>query len=303
VALIVAIGVAAAEATTVGGLVVQDVAAQLNDVDLNGTATLSPIGGPAAIEYNNMGYRPTDAYLYAVQLNGTGLTGGNNGIVRVDPITGAVAANLGVPLGLGGGADPLPTGAGSRFDAGDVTPDGATMFISFGYQLNTNPGAVPQAGKLYVLDLPLFLGNPLSDALDLVTITGDAGAVHDWAYNPLDGSLYGGDSTHGQLAKLNPVTGVRTDVAVAGLPSGVAFGASWWDASAGHLFAYRNDGSSSRIYEIDVLTNTLVDDWSAPGSTRNDGAYYVPEPATMGLLSLGGVALLRRRSQIRHGGK
>ena len=69
------------------------------------------------------------------------------------------------------------------------------MYISFGYQLNTNPGAVPQAGKLYTLDLASFLANPLSDSLDVIGITGDDGAVMDWAYNPNDSLLYGGDQT------------------------------------------------------------------------------------------------------------
>lgn len=291
------IGVAPAQATNIGGVVVQDMNAQLNDVDLNGTATLTPIGPTAGIEYNNIGFRRTDGFLYGVQLNGSGLTGGNNGIVRVNPNTGAVV-NLGVPVGLGGGSDPLPTGAGSRFDAGDVTDDGSTLFISMGLPSNTPTGSTPQAGMLYLLDLPTFLANPLADALDKVTITGDAGSVMDWAYNPNDGLLYGGDQTNGQLAILNPGTGVRTDVNVTGLPAGISFGAAWWDTTSDTLFLYKNDGSDSTVYEIDVVAKSILESWDALGATRNDGAFFVPEPSTALLLGCGMLVLAwhRRRS-------
>ena len=39
------------------GFVVQDLSAVLNKVNLNGSATLTPILNPAGIEYNNLGFR------------------------------------------------------------------------------------------------------------------------------------------------------------------------------------------------------------------------------------------------------
>lgn len=80
------------------------------------------------------------------------------------------------------------------------------------------------------------------------------------------------DVTSGQLASLNPATGVRTDVNVAGLPSGSAYGGAWFDA-AGTLFLYQNSGV---IYEIDLSGPTVVNTQTGPGATRNDGAACIP---------------------------
>ena len=47
-----------------------------------------------------------------------------------------------------------------------------------------------------------------------VNVTGATGFVFDWAYNPDDGQLYGGDSTQGQLAVLDVLAdaqGLRFD--------------------------------------------------------------------------------------------
>jgi hypothetical protein len=85
--------------------------------------------------------------------------------------------------------------------------------------------------------------------------------------------LYGGDSSDGQLAILDPATGVRTDFNVAGLPASVAFGGSWFNA-AGELFIYRNNGE---IYEIDLAGPTVVGTQSGPSSGFNDGAACVPD--------------------------
>ncbi|MEE8525837.1 MAG: hypothetical protein V3T72_18025, partial [Thermoanaerobaculia bacterium] len=88
---------------------------------------------------------------------------------------------------------------------------------------------------------------------------------------------------------LDPVTGVRTDVAVegcmpfgpdcaaTGLPSGTAYGGAWFD-STGRLFLYRNSGA---IYEIDLDGGgpgvpRVVRTQTGPSSSRNDGAACIP---------------------------
>ena len=265
-------------------VVVQQDPGMLYNVSLGGgLATLNSIGA-ANVEYNNMGYRSTDGFLYAVEITNSGnpLNGSNNGIVRVDD-TGAVT-NL--------GSFGLPNAPASRFDAGDVSTDGTTMYISMGTQTNTPSGAFPVAGKLFTLDLTA-LGNPGTTVTE-ISISGDDGAVNDWAYNPHDGLLYGGDQADGQLAILDPTTGVRTDLALAGLPSGVGFGAAWFEPNSGHLFLYRNN-SVGEVFEIDVGALSILDNYTASETFLNDGAFVIPEPTSLALIGVGCLLFARGR--------
>ncbi|MEE8526246.1 MAG: hypothetical protein V3T72_20095, partial [Thermoanaerobaculia bacterium] len=221
--------------------IVQDQNAQLTLIDQSVSPfVFIPIGGPTGRELNNLGFREPDGLMYAVELSNS--PNGNLQIVQIDA-TGTVIG-LGRPAGL-------PTGP--RFDAGDVSVDGSTMYIT----------TVNQA--LYKVSLSAV---PSLPPVSSVNITGARGNVFDWAASPIDGMLYGGDSTNGQLAILDPVTGLRTDVALAGFPSGTAYGGAWFDAN-GILFLYRNNGE---IYEIDLAGPTILSVQIGPGSTRNDGA-------------------------------
>lgn len=239
-------------ACTGQAFIVQDQSTQLIEVDQSVMPfTFSNIGGPAGIEYNNLGFRSTDGLLYAVQISSTP---GTVQIVQVDS-TGAVFG-LGLPSGLP--ATPI------RFDAGDVSSDGNTMYVARGFETNET---------LYRVDLSNLPTLPLP-AVTSVAITGNAGAVMDWAYNPADGLLYGGDRTGGQLAVLNPATGVRSDSTVGGggIPGSLtpdAYGAAWFN-TAGRLFLYQNSGM---LYEIDVSGPTRIGTPQAVSpASRNDGA-------------------------------
>jgi Repeat of unknown function (DUF6923) len=223
--------------------IIQDASAQLTEIDQTTTPfTFVPIGGAAGFEINNLGFNRADGLLYAVRLTAAG----NTGILTIDS-TGTLFGPV-APVGL-------PTT--SRFAAGDIHPSGSPMY------LNTNG-----VGTLYKVTLPAM-------AVSSVAITGATGTVFDWALNPTDGLLYGGDQTGGQLAVLNPTTGVRTDSAVGGggLPTGTAYGGAWFNA-AGRLFLYRNNGT---VYEIDVSGPTIVGTQSGPGSTNNDGAACIQD--------------------------
>lgn len=253
--------------------VVQDVSAVLNEGSFNnGTATLTPILPAAGIEYNNLAYRSTDGLLYAVELQGTGYGNGIVQIIRID--ANGTIENLGLPPGL-------PTGLQTRFDAGCISADGNTMYISFGARSNDPNATLGYHLNLYKIDLGSWAGPPDPlPAVTIVPITGDNAWVNDWACGP-GGLLYGGDQwgtgagTPSQLSVLDPDTGVRTDYAIPGMPDTGAFGAAWYDNLRGTIFLYRNTGV---IYEIDVSDlagagPSILQSWTAPASTRNDGTF------------------------------
>lgn len=229
-----------------GGFLVQDDVAKLFVVD-ESLGTFSEVGLAADMELNAMGFRKTDGFLYAVQLS----PGGNERIVQIDR-KGDVY-KLGRPAGL----PPEP-----RFDSGDVSPDGTTMYISAPYE------------RLYKVSLTSV---PKLPEVTSVAIVGDTGIVNDWAAHPTDGLLYGGDQTHGELAVLNPVTGERTDYAVEGLPGmllprGVGYGGAWFDAQ-GQLYLYRNSGAT---YVLDPKVPRILSVHRGRPCAHNDAASCVP---------------------------
>jgi hypothetical protein len=252
-------------ACTGEAFIIQDQDARLTRVEElpGGGFDFDPIGDPAGIEINNLAFRRSDGFLYGIELlPPNNAFGGNNGLVRVDS-TGAVES-LGIPPGV-------PSGTGEtipRFDAGDISPDGDTLYVTVGGVAN---------GTLYAVDLtqpnlPQVAGFPKA-------ITGNSGVVNDWAAHPVTGLLYGGDRDgmggNAQLAVLDPATGVRTDTVVPGLPVGVAYGGAWFNA-AGELFLYRNN--PGRIFKIDINAPAIVGTpQDGPSSGFNDSAACVQD--------------------------
>lgn len=188
--------------------------------------TWTNFGGPLGMEINNMGFYRNGDVLYALKLT----PDGNDGIVEIDS-TGSVSS-----LGSAG----LPPD--QRFDAGDVRGD--ILYVN-------------RAGLS-----PLYLVNLVEWTTTSVDFTGGGGFVHDWAAHPTDGLLYGGDSSHGQLAVLDPINKTRRDYFLTpiedgtNLPKGVAFGAAWFGPKpAEQLTLLRNDGI---LYTIDVENRNLL---------------------------------------------
>jgi hypothetical protein len=265
---------AAGRVVSAASYVVQGSTGDLSTVTLNGSASLGAVGS-AGHEFNNMGWSSVDGNLYALGLTGSGFGVGNTGLIRIDPVTGNVT-QLGGPLGL-------PTGAASRFDAGDVF--GNTMWISFG--ASETQTSATYRNNLYTLDLSTVTGggNDISGTqVAVTTIFGDDAQVNDWAYNTLDGLLYGGDKLTGRLVTLDPITGQRQTFA-AGLPDAdVAFGAAWYDPNSQDVFLYNNAGV---VYQIDPSTKSMVTSWTGQATQFNDGAYVgvVPIPAALPLFA------------------
>ncbi len=210
------------------------------------------VGALTGIELNNMGFHSEEKVLYALELTPFG----NDGLREIDG-DGNVT-HLGYP-------DFLPLDV--RFDAGDLSPDGTKMYVN-------HAGLSP----IYTIDLGSMVATNEETS-------GSAGFVHDWAAHP-NGLLYGGDSSHGQLAVLNPATGFRRDYTVTGLsgglPNGVPYGAAWFGAN-GKLFLHRNDGL---IYTIDLGSDPANPDpkreseVTKRSSSRSDGAACIP-PASV----------------------
>jgi uncharacterized repeat protein (TIGR01451 family) len=170
-----------------------------------------------------------------------------------------------------------------RYDAGDVSADGTTMYVN---QAGNSP--------LWVIDLTTSPAMAAS-----VALSADLGTVNDWAFNPDDGNLYGGSQDGNEIIQVDPGTGDVTSFSVPGLPGGIAYGGAWFDAT-GNLFVYRNsdpaDGvdcnnmvtdESGTVYEIalDLMAETgmIVNQQTAPLTEgRNDGAACIPMPPFIG---------------------
>ncbi len=211
---------------------------------------------PADVEYNNMCFHKGENRIYALELH----SGGNHGLVRIDPATCSVES-------LGPVTD-LPLF--ERFDAGDCWDD----------KMLVNLGGVHT--KFYVLDLKTVTAKKVTIQKKDPT-SNFTGFVHDWAYNPDDGKFYGGDRSDGQLAILelekvgSQWIGLREDRNMSEppqLPTGVAFGGAWFNAR-GNVVLHRNGLGGTR-YEVEVSNRViLAEENSALQSGLNDGASCV----------------------------
>jgi hypothetical protein len=213
-----------------------------------------PGGSLIPIQVNNIGYDVVENVLYgvAIPVLNPGVIQDNFGIVKIDSIGQVVP----VPSTLPGGV---------RFLAGDVSTDGSTLYMN----------SYPSGSNMYVADLDTL-------TITNVPLIGGPLNVADWAYNPLDGMLYGAVGrgptaiTGAPVYMLNPNTGV---ISLVGFPPGLPlansgdgqyYGGAWF-AADGTLVLYRN---SDEIYEIDLAGPTVKAAFpGAAGSSQfNDAA-------------------------------
>jgi len=263
----------------------------LKDVAIAGTGTqpypttdttLTPLGSNTGIQYNNMGWRPSDGLLYALEADVNGSTGN---MLTISPTTGLITTTT----AISGGSASLTSGV--TYDAGDVNTDLDVLYIS---RLTVD-------NNLYIADLtsPTF-------ALSSLPITGITGNnldyVADWAYDPNSKNLYGMDRD-GDWATINLVSGERTEIAdeIAG---NATYGAAWYDPATEDIFVYGNSpsGTGAAIFQVDPTTGGRINTYGATGTALHDGAYVgaaVPIPGAVWLLGSGlmGMVAIRKKKR------
>ncbi len=222
---------------------------------------VGPAYGAAGYRQNALGFNRADGFMYAYAFGGSGASEPSSQIVRLDSVGDLTA--LGAPTTSMSGSLSLPF----LLNAGDINDTGTEYYVT---------GGAPVTGPIHTILLPTVALPAQLDNFRSVTITPTpaAGAyVLDWAYNRLDGLLYGG-SNLGFLATLDPVTGERIDKpsVLPALMVGTSYGASWFNA-AGNLFIYENTGTIYRFDDPTVAAPVLSDTISAASSPgNNDGA-------------------------------
>jgi len=225
---------------------------QLSIVDISSSPyTLNPIGPGSGSNYNALGYREQDDFLYGIKLQ-------TNELIRID--SNGIEFNLGPITGL-----PVPASINDSYDSGDVFPDG-DLYIhevnshSEMYQINV-VSTPPSLVQTHNLDQSIWLS--------------------DFAYNSVDDKVYGiGDA--GDKYMIDPVTWTVSTIG-ANAPA-ASYGAAYTN-DEGHVFVYRNNPGA--LFFVDFGLNgtgtgnmTLLS--SAPNVSFNDGAscrgsFVIPE--------------------------
>jgi len=199
--------------------------------------TYPPIGTIASIKYNAIGFHPTTGYLYAI-------ADASNNILRIN--SDGTYVNLGAVTNL-------PTGI--SFNAGEIDSAG-NFYVSASGTVNT----------LYRINIATLTATaiPLLSSL----------TVSDFAYNPVDGFLYGVHNITGLLNRVNTATGAVTSIgtASAGTPFGAMMG-----SSTGAVYGVSNSGG---FYQFNIANGTRVLISGSPASLGNDGAHCVTAPIT-----------------------
>lgn len=175
---------------------------------------------PIAAYTNSIGFNVQDGYIY-------GYNPGTNTVYRV--ASDGTVSNLGVPF------------SGVNSVSGDVDAQGV-YFLQTGnalYRINvTGLGTATSAGTV-----------TLSRSVNL----------NDFAFNPLDGIIYGYDNANDVVVKIDPVSGsvINFTTTYSGTTAINQAGALYFDAF-GNLYAYENASGKLIKYTLDLDTNTAV---------------------------------------------
>ncbi len=231
-------------------------------LQLIGDTDIANIG---ALEFN-----PQDGFLYGFTTGAAKLT--NLYRFTISPSFDAVTAELVGPLGL------------SIFEGG-------IAFSPLGGAFAVNGGVTVPA----LLSLDIATGDAT-----LINFFADRHDINGLGWRS-DGLLIGLDNTDDALLAIDPITAGVTVIdqvgAAIGSVGGMAMGeAGNFFVTAGPLAA---DPGSNSLYSFDPFTGDHVFIASYENQILANGfsgLAFVPEPATLTMLALGGLALLRRRT-------
>lgn len=217
---------------------------QLKSVDTSTAPfTYTNIGDPAGLFYNAIGFNPIDGYIYGMKV-------ASRTLIKIDPTTGFVETLVENVTGL-------PHAA---YVNGDFDDQG-----NFYVMKNTT------ADKLYRIDLSTLTATEIPLSTNLSSV--------DFAFNLMDGLLYGVYATNadkGKLYSINPVNGEVNLIGNSYPEANTTFG-GMIGTSTGELYGIENSGG---FYQFDITTGdrTLIS--SSPPSSSNDAAHCVLAPLT-----------------------
>ncbi len=224
------------------------------------------INGIGALEFNSQ-----DGFIY-------GFTTGDAATLyrfTISPSLDDVTAELIGPLGI------------STFEGGIAFSPSGTAYA-------VNGGATVPA----LLSLNLSTG-----AASVVNSFADRHDISGLGWRS-DGLLIGLDSTDNALLTIDPLTAAVTTIEQVGATVGTIGGMA--HGTGGSFFVTAGPGAvipgSNSLYSFDPFTGDQIFIASFENQILANGfsgLSFVPEPATLALLSLGGIALLRRRAGSR----
>jgi len=210
-------------------------------------AVITTAGLIAQSAVNALGFNLNDGFFYAVDHKTTNKgdvyrIGSNYAVTKVGTITPALTTG----------------GVAGDFDANGVYYVGGKQIVTVDVTADPSPtrSAATTLTRIDQLETPTF---------------------NDWAFNPIDGKLYGIDERsdaggNDMLSVIDPATGAVTHTSLSmGAKADETWGSVFFDA-LGNMYAY---GNSGELYVIDLTTGTVIGDKrlvaTGPNVTSSDG--------------------------------